>query len=495
MTALTHAAESPAQRFARLPPEEREAKLRALSDAEQHALWRSWRWWGRPAQLAPAGSWRWWVQRGGRGSGKGRSGSEWVCDRAEAFAAAGAQHLIGLGNAAYSEVRAVQIGGPSGLREVCARRGHRLEIGTTALEGSLGVQREDGTWHVSHIEIHTADQPDRSRGRNFATLWLDELSKWKQKVDAEGGTAFSNMDLGLRALCPPGLQPQGVVTMTPKAIPLVRALLSGEHGDTVVTGESMFANRANLAPSFIAAVLRRYLGTRLGAQEIEGVLLDTVEGALWQGESLERSRLRIPGSTATEVLASLEAAGIHLVSIVVGVDPPGGRTECGIVVAGWAWAPDPSPVAVATGGPAVPHLYTLDDLSLAGAPDEWAPAAIGALQTWGADRIVAEINYGGDMVSDVITVRAPLITVETVHASRGKAIRAEPIAAMWDQGRGHMVGMFGELEGELTTWVPGDPLSPNRLDAMVWCGHSLLPDLASVDSTQAYGQTIAETRL
>jgi phage terminase large subunit-like protein len=493
VTALLDTGQSPAQRFAKLPKDERDEQLVGLSDAERLALWRSWHWWARPSQLAPPGAWRWWVNRGGRGSGKTRTGSEEVVDRAEAFAAADHDHLIGLGNSTYSEVRAIQIGGPSGLRAVCERRGHRLDIGATSLEGTLAVQRDDGRWHESRIEIHTADQPDRSRGRNFATVWLDEVSKWKQKIDSEGGTAFSNIDLGLRALCPPGLRPRGIVTMTPKAIPLVRDLLAGRHGDTVITGESMFANRANLDPSFIAAVLRRYLGTRLGAQEIEGILLDTVEGALWQGERIELTRIKLPGAlTPDEVLAALEAAGISLIQIVVGVDPPGGlRTECGIVVAGWAWQPDPLRIEAV-----VPHLFVLDDQSMAGGSDEWAPKVIQTAAAWHADRVVAEVNYGGDMVRDVIQVREPTLTVEKVHASRGKAIRAEPVSALWDQQRGHMVGGgFGELEGELTTWVPGDPLSPNRLDAMVWCGHAMLPDLASVDMTHAYGQLVADARL
>lgn len=486
--------QSPAQRFAALPEEERVAQLSAQSEAELLALWRSWRWWARPSQLAPAGSWRWWANKGGRGSGKTRTGSEEVVNRAEAFAAANHPHLIGLGNATYSEVRAIQVGGDSGLRAVCERRGHRLDLGATALEGTLEVQRDDGNWHVSRIEVHTADQPDRSRGRNFHTLWLDEMSKWKQKVDSEGGTAFTNLDLGLRALCPPGLQPRGVITFTPKAIPIIRELLTGKYGDTVITGESMFANRANLAPSFIAAVLRRYLGTRLGAQEIEGILLDTVEGALWQGDRIEASRTTVAtaGPEPAQILAALTAAGIDLVQIVVGVDPPGGlRTECGIIVAGWAWGPDP----LGLGGSPVPHLYVLDDWSMAGGSDEWAPKAIDAARAWGADRIVAEVNYGGDMVRDVIQVREPRLPVEKVTATRGKAVRAEPISALWDQARGHMVGMFGDLEGELTTWVPGDPLSPNRLDAMVWTGHAMLPDLIMVDSTQAYGTAVADARL
>lgn len=470
---------SPAEALADLPPDERRARVEQLASGDIDALYRSWRFWRRPKQTTPPGRWRWWVVSAGRGFGKNRVGSEWTCERAEQFAAARRPHLIGLVNATYGDVRAVQVGGESGLRAVCDRRGHQLDIGATAVEGRLRVWDEG--WQDSTLEVHTADQPERARGRNFHTVNMDELSKWKQKIDGEGGTAFTNVDLGLRALCPPGLVPQGIVTMTPKPTKLVRDLLASEYGDTVVTRGSMFENRANLAVAFVEAILRRYVGTRLGAQEIEGVLLDNVEGALWKAGDIELARHR----------GQLD---VDLIRVVVGVDPPGGlRTECGIVVAGWGWGAD-----------GLPHLYVLDDYSVAGAPDVWAPKVIDAAAAWQADTVVAETNYGGLMVRDVLQVRAPLLPVEMVQATRGKAIRAEPVADLWTPkvtvdevtpGRGHMVGFFGDLEGELTTWVPGDPVSPNRLDALVWCGHALLPGLASVDSTVAYGSSVADARL
>ena len=460
MPAAVLEAPSRAEEFAALPEEERAERLSALTVEEQTALLRSWRFWARPSQMEPEGLWRWWVMSAGRGYGKNRSGSEWVCDRSEQFAARHSHHLIGLANSTYTDVRAVQVGGDSGLRRVCERRGHRLEIGKTSLEGRIRVWDEG--WRDSLIEVHTADKPDNARGRNFATVWGDELSKWVQKIDAEGGTMFSNIDFSLRALCPKGLRPRGMITMTPKAIAIVRDLVGGKYGDTAVTLGSMMANRRNLAPSFIESVIRRYGGTRLGAQEIDGVLLDTVEGALWNGSLIEKYRHQ-------------GAPPDDLVRIVVGVDPPGGlRTECGIIVAGWKRVDG------------LPHLYVLADFSIAGAPEVWAPKVIAAARAWKADAVIAETNYGGLMVRDVMTVREPTLNVEVVTASRGKEVRAEPIAALWPDpevmpgviGRGHLCGYFGDLEGELTTWVPGDALSPNRLDALVWAGYGLLgPEL------------------
>lgn len=462
MSTTTVEPPSPAEVLAALDPEVRRQRLAGFTDDELATLRASWSFWARPTQHEPEGNWRWWAIKAGRGWGKNRTGSEWVSDRAERFAARRAHHLIGIANATYSDVRALQLGGVSGLRAVAGRRGHRVDIGTTSVEGRLRVWDEG--WQDSIIEVHTADEPDRARGRNFSTVWCDEASKWKQKVDAEGGTAFTNIDLSLRSPCPPGLFPRGIVTMTPRAIKLVRDLVAGEYGDTHITNGSMYANRANLDPSFIRAVIRRYAGTRLGAQEIDGVLLDKVEGALWDGGDIEATRVKAPGLEPDDVVAALSRLGIDLVSIVVGVDPPGGlRTECGIVVAGWARGPDG------------PHLYVLDDVSLPGAPEVWAPKVIEVYWAWGADKIVGEKNYGGEMVRDVVVVRDSTVNMGLVNATRGKEVRAEPIAALWNQGRGHMVGgVFGELEGELTTWVPGDALSPNRLDAMVWCGHALL---------------------
>ena len=261
-----------------MEPEARAAYLADLSPDQVDALFKSWRFWSRPEQRCPDWLWRWWCIVTGRGYGKNRTGAEWVADRCEQFAAHHHRHTIGLVNRTFGHVRALQITGESGLASVLERRGHRLHHPSTALEGYIEVWDEG--WQKSTLEIHTADDPDRARGRNLHTVHADEVAAWRHKTDAQGGTSFINLDLALRSPCPRGLIPQGIVTTTPKPIKLVKDLLAGEYGATAVTRGSMMDNIANLDPAFIAAILHRYAGTRLGAQEIEGQVLEDVEDAL-----------------------------------------------------------------------------------------------------------------------------------------------------------------------------------------------------------------------
>lgn len=440
------------------------ADLREMSDADLGALIADWRFHARPEQLAPTDvDWRWWLVKAGRGFGKTRTGAEWVVDRAEAFAAAGVPHLIGLLNRSFDQVRSLQIDGESGLRAVCARRGHRLDIAPTSLHGRLLIKTDRGV-HESAIEIHTGDDPDRVRGRNFHTLWCDEVAAWRHKVDETGNTAFTNADLGLRALCPPGLDPQGVITTTPKAISLLVDLVAGKWGELVITEGSTFDNLANLHPAFVQSVLRNYVGTRLAAQEIFGRLVVDVEGALWRRSLIDRTRRDLHGQPARGSIDDLRAHDER----VVGVDPPGGlRTECGIIVAG-RWSADDL---------LRPHADVIDDLSLAGAPEDWGAEVVRAYHLHGCDSVVAEVNFGGEMVRSTIHAIDPTVPVRMVRASRGKQARAEPVAVLYDANRVHHVGTYGELESEQTTWVPADKNapSPNRLDALVWAVSYLLP--------------------
>lgn len=465
---------------------DRRAILDRMSDPEKAAMFADWRFWARPEQLAPEWDWRWWFVQAGRGEGKTRRSSEWVLDRCDAFAAHNHPHLLALMNATYDEVRAIQLRGESGI-EACAKmRGHVVDVPRTALEGRIRVWTPTG-WHDTPVEIHTADKPDRVRGRNLHTIACDELAKWKQFEDAQGGTAFTNADLSLRALCPPGLAPQGLISTTPKPIKVIRELAAGDYGPTAQTRGSMFDNRANLDPGFIAAIERRYAGSRLGAQEIYGLLLEDVEGSLWKQAWIEATRVKIPAGATPDTILDLLPP---LTRVVVGVDPSGSKTTgtCGIVVAGVAWMDG------------LPHLYILEDASGGMASDEWARKAIEMYYRWHADVVVGEVNYGGDMVVTVLNLTDPTVPTDVVRATRGKAVRAEPVASLWSPdptgarpARGHVVGWWPELESEWTTWTPRDADSPDRLDASVWCGHELIGDLTAVDTTRAHN--VADLRL
>jgi phage terminase large subunit-like protein len=447
------------EQWAELPVEDVDAILAGYSEDELEALWRSWAIRARPEQLAPDWAWRWWVIVTGRGWGKNRTGAEWVIDRSEAFAIAGMTHLVGLIGQNNDDVKALQIGGISGLREVVRRRGHRWIGAASTLEPSLGIM-VDGQEHITQFEVHTALEPEGPRGRNFNTLWMDETAAWKHKVDSVGNTVFTNAELALRGECPPGMIPQAVVTTTPKPVPVIRDLLASKHGPTAISRGSLLDNRANLPPEFIQAVVGRYGGTRLAAQEIYGEVIDSVEGALWTADIIHRWRVNHPADVPP------------LSRVVIGVDPSGsdGRDECGIVVVGLAREPD------ARGRQ---HIYVLDDLSCALRPEVWSKVVIDAYNYHEADCVVAEVNFGAALVPDIIHVQATNIPVEEVRASRGKRVRAEPVAMLYDagQGRCHHVGVFPQLEEQQCFWTPLDPDSPDRMDALVWAATFLMPDL------------------
>lgn len=466
-----------AERLAAQPREQRDQLLGGFTDAELEALLVEWRFDARPEQLAPDWAWRWWVLITGRGWGKNRTGAEWVVDRCEQFAAAGLEHLVGLIGQNNDDVKALQIGGISGIREVVRRRGHRWRGADSSLTPSIGILRPGGDpsdpadWHWSQLEVHSAMEPEGPRGRNLHTLWVDELAAFKHKVDPVGNTVFTNAELALRGRCPAGMVPQGVVTTTPKPVPVIRDLLASKHGPTHITRGSMFDNRVNLPPDFIAAVVGRYAGTRLEAQEILGMVIDSVEGALWTPELIHRWRL---GSMAD--VPPLER-------IVVGVDPSGSDAHgdtCGIVVAGNSAHPDARGLR---------HLYALDDVSDENRPEVWARAAVDAYHRWGAEAIVAEVNFGAAMVADVIHLVDRTVTVREVRASKAKRIRAEPVALLYDpgQGRAHHVGVMPLLEEQMAYWTPKDPTSPDRLDALVWAASDLMPDLTIPPADYAKG--------
>jgi phage terminase large subunit-like protein len=295
------------------------------------------------------------------------------------------------------------------------------------------------------------------------------------KIDAEGATAFSNLDMALRSVCPPGLQPQGLVTTTPKPVKLIRDLLAERYGATEITRGRLFDNAVNLAPAFIDAIMRTYDGTRLGQQEVEGLLLDDVEGALWRAITLHTYRV-----TAEEVPV--------LGATVVAVDPPAevGRDACGIITAAVSDMP------VNDDGL---HGYVLSDSTVeAATPEQWAQVVVNEFYRSKAREVVAEVNQGGDMVRATIHAVDPNVPVRKVRAKDGKRVRAEPVATQYERGRWHHVGEFPLLEEQLTTWT-GDSRekSPDRLDALVWAATVLMPP-APVAAISLPGQSVRAGR-
>ncbi len=300
-------------------------------------------------------------------------------------------------------------------------------------------------------QVFSAHDPESLRGPQFDAAWVDELAKWKKADET-----WTQLQFALRL----GEKPQQVVTTTPRNTPILKQIL--ENASTVITHAATEANRANLAKSFLEEVQSRYAGTRLGRQELEGVLLDDAEGALWTSLQLEALRVDEPGA---------------LDRIVVAVDPPvtghDQSDECGIVVVG----------ARTRGDPQDWRAVVLEDASIAGAsPSKWAQAAIHAMERHGADRLVAEVNQGGDLVGSVLRQIDPLIPFRAVRATRGKSARAEPVAALYEQGRvRHMKGL-ASLEDQMcrmtSTGYQGKG-SPDRIDALVWAIHELLIEPAA----------------
>ena len=397
-------------------PDKIKAALASLSEADAEALRFEWSWWARANQLAPEGAWVNWVILAGRGFGKTRIGAEMVRRWVRKFP------LVNLIGATAADARDIMIEGESGILALCPRQERPLYV-----PSKRRLEWPNGAWSL----IFTADEPERLRGKQHMKLWCDEVASWRRPE------AFEQAMLGLRL----GALPQVVITTTPKPVKLIRALLADPA--TVTTRGSTYENRANLAPGFFDGIIRRYEGTRIGRQELNAELLDDVEGALWSNAMIEDARVpRAP----------------DMVRIVVAIDPATtsgeDADETGIVVAGRGVDGD---------------AYIFRDLSCRLSSNGWGRRAINAYREYGADRIVAEVNNGGDLVEDVLRVIDKNVSYRAGHASRGKVVRAEPISALYEQKRVHHVGVFAELETQMCSFVP-DHLdgSPDRVDALVW---------------------------
>lgn len=367
-------------------------------------------------------SWKVFLMAGGRGSGKTRAGAELL------------RHMtrytgrLALVAPTAADLRDTMIEGESGVMRVCESAGYLV---------TWEPSKRRLTFPNGAVAIgYTAEEADRLRGRNDGFAWVDEAAHYSNVE-----YVWDMLMFGLRVQ---DITPRVCVTTTPTASEWLRQMIAEPSTRTSVV--STFANAANLAPAFITAMREKYAGTRLGRQELYAELLEDTEGSLWSGELLDATRAPVAP---------------HCVRVAVGVDPAGTSAarsdETGIVVVGLGYDG---------------HLYVLADYSGRYTPAEWALHTYAAAADYDADVIVAETNYGGDMVKTVLDTspkpsRARHVRVKLVSSRKGKLIRAEPVFSLFEQGKAHLVGPQGVLETQLCSWVPGTGKSPDRLDAMV----------------------------
>ena len=419
--------------FARARSAARDAFVAGLDQAERNEWPYDFRNTAHDGQLPPECDWRIWLMMAGRGFGKTRAGAEWVRDIAEANRDA----RIALVAASLGEARAVMVEGDSGIL-ACSPPDRR-----PAYEPSLRRLR----WaNGAQATLFSAAEPESLRGPQHSHAWCDELAKWSN-ARRRAISAWDNLQLGLRL----GPNQQVLATTTPRAVPLVRRLLASEG--LAVTRGATHDNRGNLPDSFLTAMEREFGHSQLARQELHGELLEDIAGALWTRALIEACRA--------------DGSADPALRVVIGVDPPASDRgdECGIVVC-----------ALGTSGIA----QVLADCSVAKAsPERWARAVAEAARGWNADRVVAEANQGGQMVVSVLRAADIALPLKLVHASRGKAARAEPVAALYEAGRVRHAGMFAQLEDQLCGLMAGGGYegpgtSPDRADALVWALSELM---------------------
>jgi phage terminase large subunit-like protein len=402
-------------------------------------MW-DWPLWARPQQLAPNGDWSTWLVCAGRGFGKTRTGAEWARQKVAAGADRGA-----LVAATAADIRDVMVEGESGI----------LSVFPKWQRPKWEPSKRRVTFHTGAIATtYSADEPDRLRGPQHEWAWADELAAWRY------ADAWDQLQFGLRL----GKYPQSVVTTTPRPTKVIRDLINDET--VPVSTGSTYDNAANLAASFLHRMESKYEGTRLGRQELHAELLEDVEGALWKQADIDRDRVRhVPP---------------NLSRIVVAVDPAITSTaasdETGIIVAGAT--PDR-------------QFYILTDASARDTPDGWVRRVVAEYEAWSADVVYVEANQGGDAWLSMISNIDPGVNARKVHASLSKRLRAEPVAALYEQSRVHHVGAFDQLEDQCCTWDPHDRSagSPDRIDALVWAIGELDRVLRTPDAVVPFGTT------
>jgi len=407
-----------------IPPDKLREVILNLPPKEAEALIYDWTLWARPEQIPPEEGFQTYLYVAGRGAGKTRMAAEWVRRKVDQEKAG----RIALVAPTAADARDVLIEGESGI----------LSISPPESRPEYQPSKRRIVWpNGAMAYTYSAEEPERLRGPQHDLAWCDEVGSWPSE------DPMDMLMLGLRL----GRNPQRMVTTTPKPTKLVKGLLKAPH--TMIVRGSTYDNRANLAPIFFDQIVSKYEGTRLGRQELYAELLEDAAGALWTRDVLDANRvLKAP----------------ELVRIVVGIDPSmtakSGSDEAGIVVGGKCEKG---------------HAYIMRDSSFRASPDVWARKAINLYNEFKADRIIAEINNGGEMVELTLRTIDDDISYKGIHASRGKIARAEPVGALYEQGKVHHVGMFQELEDELCTFDPEANLpSPNRMDALVWAVTELM---------------------
>jgi len=399
--------------------------LRSQGHKAVASLYTDWLSTARPTQLTPQGDWNIWLILAGRGWGKTRTGAA----DAMLYALRNPEVQVAVITPTFGDIRRVAFGGVSGILKTlpqgCMLEGRGQGYNSSASEIRL--------FNGSKIFGFSATEPDRLRGPQFHRAWCDELAAWRYPE------TFDQLMFALRL----GDNPQCVITTTPRPTPLIRKLL--DRDDVRVTTGSTFENEANLAESTLAMLKEKYEGTTLGRQELYAEVLDNLEGALWNNRMIDEARLP-------------KDSQIEFTKIVVALDPAvtanDDSDETGIVV---------------VGKDQQNKYYLLDDKSGKYSPDEWGRLSVELYYTWEANLIVAEVNNGGDLVERLIRSIDTSCRYRSVHASRGKMLRAEPISALYEQGKVHHLGVFPELENQMCTYTGDRPKpSPDRLDALVW---------------------------
>lgn len=427
---------SPAQILAALPDAERQKALDQMTPKLRATLRWHWPFWARPNQLEPDGNWRTWAAIAGRGFGKTRLGAEWVRKVAcgPSPLAPGRHRRIAIVAETSADARDVLVEGDSGI----------LAVHPPDMRPMYEPSKRRLTWSNGAVAtLYNAVEPDQLRGPQHDAALCDELAKWRYPRET-----WDQLQFGMRL----GMHPQVVITTTPRPIPILKEILADKS--TVVTRGSTMDNAANLAPSFMSAIVDRYAGTRLGRQELNAEMLDDVPGALWTREMIDARRVR-------------DAPPMR--RVVIAVDPSGtkgdgGGDDIGIVAAGLC--EDGS-------------YCVLGDHSCQLSPEGWARRVAEVYSMHGADRVVAERNFGGEMVAAVLRTASPDLPVKMVTASRGKVARAEPVAALYEQGKVSHIGGFAQLEDQMCAMTPGGFIgegSPDRADALVWALTELMGD-------------------
>ena len=374
----------------------------------------------RPNQIAPDGNWTTWLILAGRGFGKTRTGAEWIRERVES----GLSKRIALIGKTPADVRDVMIEGESGL----------LNISPPYNMPTYEPSKRRLTWDNGAIaQTFSSYEPDQLRGSQFDTAWADEMASWEYPEET-----WDNLMFALRL----GEKPQVCVTTTPRPLQLLINLRDAKT--TVLTIGTSYDNRENLNQQFFDSILSKYKNTRLGMQEIYAEILEESDNAMWKREWLDEGRLEVGPGDLERVVVAIDPA----------VTSKKTSDETGIIVAG---------------KDSEGKFYVLNDSSARYTPSAWSEKAIMLYNQYECDKIIAEVNNGGQLVEHTLRTQSENVPYKSVHASRGKRTRAEPIASLYEQGKVHHVGNLERLENQLCNWEAnsGDP-SPDRLDALVW---------------------------